>query len=590
MADETQQRAPATASDSAPVSWPLVERRRTNHTPPSGVERRARDRPYEPTRTPPVLNAAPLWPFRLGALGAAFIRAFFGDADIDWATYVAGGVMIVYTLYVCWRPVEYRNDTRSRMQIVAETGIITVLALLTGAWASPFAVCLIPTCMLAGFAAGALFSAQLAVAAIAAITVQHVPAVGVGPGLRDAALWSGLLGLVAFTSGLAHRAALDAAAQQQLTLDRVSRLAEANSLLFSLQRVAQTLPASLDLDEVLDSTVARVRSMVRHDALVVYMLDGSRFLPLRVIGSAPRPPLDVADLPNALRAALESPKTVRRDSLGPDDVATPNAASGLYGALRARGALVGLIAVESREPHGFDQQDAEVVHGLCEPFGIAIDNARMFSQLRVLGADEERSRIARELHDHIGSSLATIGYEVDHIAAEAEHGVDVTGELHGLRERVSEMVSEVRDALYDLRTEVTESRDLVTVIREFATRVGQSAGLVVALETSQTGRVSLIEERELWQITREAIRNVERHAQAKSLRVFCHETQAQVLISVVDDGVGLLAGAKPPRPDSYGVVGMRERAARLGATLDFRTPAFGGTEVRIVLRTNSRSS
>jgi signal transduction histidine kinase len=186
--------------------------------------------------------------------------------------------------------------------------------------------------------------------------------------------------------------------------------------------------------------------------------------------------------------------------------------------------------------------------------------------------------------------LATIGYEVDHIAAEAENGRDVTDELHGLRERVSDMVSEVRDALYDLRTEVTESRDLVAVIREFATRVGQRANLVVALETSQTGRVSLIEERELWQITREAIRNVERHAQARSLRVFCHETASQVLISVVDDGIGLLAGAKSTRHDSYGIVGMRERAARVGATLDFRTPAFGGTEVRIVLRTNSRSS
>src|SRR3954468_23888708 len=167
---------------------------------------------------------------------------------------------------------------------------------------SPFALCLIPSGMLAGFAAGGFFSAELGVAAIAAVTARHVTLVGAREGLRDGLLWTGLLGLVAFTSGLTHRAGLEAARQQQLALDRVSRLAEANSLLFSLQRVAQTLPASLDLDEVLDSTLSRIESLVDSDAVAVMLFDRTGLAtPIRMHGLQPLPEYPFGELPSGLQ-------------------------------------------------------------------------------------------------------------------------------------------------------------------------------------------------------------------------------------------------------------------------------------------------
>ena len=161
-----------------------------------------------------------------------------------------------YTAITCLRPIPYRDDSRVRALIGFEQVLCTVLILATGSWSSPFALCLVPAGMLAGFAAGWLFSAELAACAVASITLQEAATKGVANALQDAAVWAALLGMVAFTSGLAHRAALDSARQQRLAQDRVSMLAEANSLLFALQRVAQTLPASLDLDEVLDSTIS----------------------------------------------------------------------------------------------------------------------------------------------------------------------------------------------------------------------------------------------------------------------------------------------------------------------------------------------
>lgn len=133
----------------------------------------------------------------------------------NWSLVAITAAAAVFTAVACRRPVAYRNDAKVRLRIVIELAGVTAAILLSGAWASPFVLFLVPTGMLAGFAAGGAFSAQLAVAAVAVVTVQHVPNVGVRQGLQDGALWVGLLGLVAFTSGLAHRAAHDAARQQR---------------------------------------------------------------------------------------------------------------------------------------------------------------------------------------------------------------------------------------------------------------------------------------------------------------------------------------------------------------------------------------
>ncbi len=537
----------------------------------------------------PTLAAAPLWPFRIAALVGALVRAV---PDLSWHNWSLGVIVVVAaisTVVACIRPAPYRNDQNVRMRIVVEQALNTAFVMLSGAWASPFVLFFVPTGLLAGFASGAVFSAYASAAAVAVVTVQHTANVGTRPGLQDGALWAALLGLVAFTSGLAHRAALDAARQQQVAYDRVSKLAEANSLLFALQRVAQTLPASLDLDDVLDSTIGRMRTMVRHDALTVFVADTTtqRMVPARSHGIELPRAFALDKLPHGMQTAMASPKTVRIDRLPAGEGVSPAARSGLYAALSARGSLIGMIAVESNSESGFGQQDAEVVHGLTEPFGIAIDNARMFLRIRTLAADEERSRIARDLHDHVGSSLAMIGFEVDRAISMTGES-DVTPVLRELREQISAVVTDVRDTLYDLRTDVTETRSLASTTADFLERVQQRSGILTHCDIRLDERLPLIVERELWQIVREAIVNAERHAEPQHIMVAARRTGDTVTLTVRDDGVGL--DAKTPRPDSYGLVGMRERAHRLDAALTVRSLDNGdGTEMRIEFQRETSS-
>ncbi len=575
--------SPAAADTTpAPVGWPLVERRRgdaSSDAPPHGVERRSRPG-NDAQAVTPTLTTAPLWPFRLAALFGATFRALSDDDLTKSTVVVATAIYAAYTAVTCLRPIPYRNDARVRAMIAFEEVLCTVLIFTTGAWSSPFALCLVPTGMLAGFAAGWLFSIELAACAIASITLQDIATGSVTTGLQDAAVWAALLGMVAFTSGLAHRSALDSARQQRLAQDRVSMLAEANSLLFALQRVAQTLPASLDLDEVLESTISRVDGLMDSDAVVVMLFDRSGVAtPIRVRGTDNLPELPFDELPAALREAVTSPRPVRRQQSSRGEALADSSRSGIYAALRARGTLVGLLAIESNHPFAFDPRHVELVHGLTEPFGIAIDNARLFRQIRTMAADEERSRIARDLHDHIGSSLATIGFEVDRAVALSHDAAKIEPVLRELRAQVSEVVSEVRETLYDLRTELTEDKNLGAILNDYLPRVQLRSGIEASQQVTITGRLPLRHEREVWQIVREAITNVERHSQAKHLHVVVDETDDHLLAVVRDDGVGI--GRTPVRTDSYGMTGMRERATNIGATLVARRHEAGGTEIRV---------
>ena len=146
------------------------------------------------------------------------------------------------------------------------------------------------------------------------------------------------------------------------------------------------------------------------------------------------------------------------------------------------------------------------------------------------------------------------------------------------------VVGEVRDTLYDLRTDVTDSQDVADTLAGFLDRVRDRSHLDVKLDARVTGRIPIMQERELWRIAQEAVTNVERHAKATRLAVTWRCDGNRALLMIVDDGVGFPQG-KAGRLDSYGVVGMRERAASIGATLDIHGMEHQGTTVRCELIT-----
>jgi signal transduction histidine kinase len=579
--------ATQTAPGSSDVTYPLVERRRRNAGAPEGLERR-RDRiaelaSNEVMSTPSqLIEAPPLAPFRWGALVVGLVGSADDVLDNFFPTGAVLLVLAAYANYTTIRPIPYRDDRPTRTLVGFDVLIHLGAVMLTGNWSSPFAFTLIPSTLLAGFAAGPVYAFQLVGASAGIVTIRYMIETSIRDDYGTALAWCGVLALVALTSGLARRVSQDAQRQQLIALDRLGKLAEANALLFSLQRVAQTLPASLDLDDVLDSTLTRLRPLIDADAVTVLLYsDPDRsWDAVRTRGYRGPGGYSTEQLALPLRDAMLSSRSITVADLSKDGPGVADGmASGIYASLRARGTLMGLVALESREPNFFAVQHAELLNGFIEPFGIAIDNARLFRRLRSIGADEERSRIARELHDRIGNALAMIGFEVDRLTMQAQRGGDVATPLSELRQQVSAVVGDVREALYDLRTDVSEAQDLVATLTMFCERVRNRSPLDVEFQPNATHRLPLLQERELWQISREAITNVERHARADSLKVtwMCRPDAAELLIA--DNGQGFVKGSG--RPDSYGLVGMRERAASVNAVLDISSELGVGTTIRV---------
>jgi signal transduction histidine kinase len=507
------------------------------------------------------------------------------------AAWVVALGLLAYSAFRTARPLRYVDDARSLLVLLAEVTLTIAAVTATGYWGSHFAFSALTAVALAGFARGFAFGLRLATASLLAVSIPWAfePVWGAYE-VRVSVQWSVILLLVALVAGYARRISGEADIQQSLALDRLGRLADANQLLFALHQVAQTLPASFDLDEALDSTVEQLAQLFDHSSIALLVLDETDGLwhLARRVGAGLPPKLPTAELPDPLARALRVQAVLTETNLaaGGGGGLAPRAASGLYAVLPARGHTIGLVAVEHEDTGVYGPRDLELLGGFVEAAALAIDNARWFARLRTVGADEERTRIARDLHDRIGQSLAYLAFELDRITKGRRLARDepTVAALEQLRGDVRGVIAEVRDTLYDLRTDVSQTRTVAETLDEFLARVGARSGLLTRLRAQETARLPILQERELWRIAQEAIVNVERHAQAGVLTVTWRCDGRRASLEVADDGRGLPAGGAG-RLDSYGIIGMRERAAGIGATLELSSEPGKGTRVRCTLDT-----
>jgi two-component system sensor histidine kinase DesK len=192
------------------------------------------------------------------------------------------------------------------------------------------------------------------------------------------------------------------------------------------------------------------------------------------------------------------------------------------------------------------------LNGFVEPVALAIDNARWFSRLRTVGADEERTRIARDLHDLLGHSLTTITVKAGlarRLTERGEHGRAAAeiGEVESLARRT---LGDVRAAVAGHR-EVTLAGELATA-REVLRAAGITAELPASVDIVDPARSELFG----W-VVREAITNVVRHARATRCTVGLGPSWVQI----DDDGRGGVTA------DGNGMTGLRERVAAVGGTV-----------------------
>jgi signal transduction histidine kinase len=232
--------------------------------------------------------------------------------------------------------------------------------------------------------------------------------------------------------------------------------------------------------------------------------------------------------------------------------------------------------LEHSEPAHFGTADAELLDSLASTLALAIDNAGWFGKLYLLGAEGERARIARDLHDRFAQSLASVGFELERLSRRGGCGPE---DLKALHDTIRSVVGELRDTLSELRVEVGEE-PFSRVAERYVRRWSRRSGIAAAFTADTDGlRLPALVEQELCRILQEALANVERHAAAASTRVVWHLDDQRGVLEVADDGVGF----DPARlaADRFGLRGMRERAEAIGASLRIDTTPGAGTRLRV---------
>lgn len=553
-------------------------------------------RPDEPRRARPMeADSSLVLGVRWGSLTVGLVLCVLSRGSIRWSL-VWGAVLAAYAAWRTLRRIRAAggdaetgrppttHGTVSWLLLATELGVVVTAVATTGLWSSPLVFCLVTPLISIGFHGG--FRAAMLAAAVAVVVIG-TPTVIAGPlaaAVKVTGQWAVELVLVAMLAGHARRMFGEAEERHSQTLDRMDRLAEANDLLVSLHHVAQSLPASLNLGEVLASTAARLRSLVDCDVVVVLLRDEVTSRWDLVLGEGTRLGTSLSDeeLPGPLRDATQSSVASLVLVLGEGQGVGVDLLSwsGLYAPLRARGHLVGLVALEHHDPGQYGRRELQLLDGFLDTAALAIDNARWFARLRTMGADEERVRIARDMHDRVGQSLASVAFGLDRLASKAR-GQAIEGELDRLRADVREVLGDVRTTLSDLRTDVSDEQGLVETLDSFLERVRSRSGLGVSFAHDDAGRLPLLQEREVWRIAYEAVTNAEHHAAARSVGVNWRCDDAGAVLEVTDDGQGFTVGGDG-RVDSYGVTGMRERADAIGARLEIISGP-GGTTVRCQL-------
>lgn len=349
---------------------------------------------------------------------------------------------------------------------------------------------------------------------------------------------------------------------------------EARALITRLLDLSGDLVDGLDPLGIAQNVIDLVKEEVPVSGAVIFTHDGHGFTPL-LEG-------DVRVGDDGLRDGLVA--QVLRDGravVQGSDVAFPLVTE------------AGLVAVVQATMHpAFGQPRTATLAALnalsrrLTPEAVQLDTALLFATIQAGATAEERQRLARDLHDGIAQDLAAFGYLIDGVEDLAETPAQVEA-AEELREELSRVVTELRRAIFGLRNEAASTLSLGESVQAMADHISSRTGLPIEVTLDEgEARLRSDVETELLRIVQEGMNNAVKHARATRIRVACVVHPPYARVRVIDNGRGL-QGA---RDDSHGLRIMRERARRIGGTLELRDrEGRSGTELSVELNRGQRS-
>jgi signal transduction histidine kinase len=285
---------------------------------------------------------------------------------------------------------------------------------------------------------------------------------------------------------------------------------------------------------------------------------------------------------------LERQQGARIDSLldDPDvdqsETRALGARTGLYAPLVAHGHGVGVIAIHDKLTTSGRVTDGDL--RLAEIFAgraaVAVELSERVARdtvRRVVAAqEEERRRLALELHDETGQALTSILLGLKAIGG-AKSKEDAVRAEADVRELVVQALQDVRALAVELRPSALDDFGLGPAVERLAHTFAERSGIETTVETHLEARLPPEIETTLYRVVQEALSNVVKHSAARHVSIVVAQRGARVAATIDDDGQGF--DETLVRADALGLTGMRERLALVGGALEIETASGSGTTV-----------
>jgi signal transduction histidine kinase len=397
-------------------------------------------------------------------------------------------------------------------------------------------------------------------------------------GPREVTAWFLLFPLLGITGGFASRVWR---IPEQEGLDV---LVEANRVLSSLYRIARSLPGGLEIGTVADAAVQEIRDAVRASAGAVLLQEAGSYAVVSSFGLRDPTNVLVLDLTSGLGAAVRgTAQIIKRQDLHPDNAgAMGDYDCWLSAPLKRDGIPQGCLIAACPDEKRHDG-NLLLLQRLADEASVAVENARLFSRVREISIDEERRRLARELHDGVAQALTHLRFELEFMG---RHGKVTPEQVKKEVERLSRVVqrasNDVRSMITGLRSSVS-AEGLAGSLRSYLSDLRGLGGPEIVFDARGEVRLRPDIEAEIFRIAQEAVSNALRHAGAEQVRVSLVAAATKVSLTVEDDGTGILRkrAARKGGGGGVGLDAMRERAALMGAVLHVGNRVDGGTSVRL---------
>jgi signal transduction histidine kinase len=258
--------------------------------------------------------------------------------------------------------------------------------------------------------------------------------------------------------------------------------------------------------------------------------------------------------------------------------------------------VMSLAGVASSNVQMFAEDSLDTLTAIGRQVGVAIENASLYEELRqkemlrrqlmargIALQEEERKRIARELHDQTSQRLTSIIMTLS-VLGEAKSLSEVRAHARELRDTAAQTLEEVHNLALDLRPRLLDDLGLLAALRHYLKEFQNRSRIPVDLQVVGLGdrRLPPQVETALYRIAQEALTNVARHAQAHSVGVLLENRGTSVVLIVEDDGRGfdvLQVMGSHVHEKNLGLYGMRERASLLDGTLTIESDLETGTSV-----------